>query len=166
MLLLLLLKEGKDKVSLVTNTYLAYYSTDDYYLQLFGLLTLFAGTSIVRLIPALLSFSVKKFKNHNLVYYKFLRIFRLSYPKVKFTITFISFIFILNEGLSMVNEFKCKSNHPNKTSVSIFVSEPFSLVACIPIIFAFFWQKGNNSEILKKYDFEYIEYRTRNILKT
>ena len=125
-------KEGKDKVDLSSNIYSAYYSTEDYYLQLFGLLTLFTGTSVVRLFPAMLSLSVKTFRKHNSKYYKFFRIFRLTYPKIKFAITFLSFIFVLNQCLSMVTEFEFKLNYPNKTSSSMFISDPFSLVVCFP----------------------------------
>ena len=165
-------KEGKkEKVVLLSTIYSAYYSTDDYYLQLFGLLTLFTGTFFVKLLPALLLLSVEKFKRHHSMYYKFFKIFRLFYPKVKFTITFISFIFILNEGLSMVNELKFKSNYPNKTNTFNFVSDPFSLVVCVPIENAF--SRDERSEIYRKktnifreYDFKSLEKRSKNFLST
>lgn len=156
-------EEGEENVTLLQDTYSAYYSTDDYYLQLFGLLTLFTGTSIVTLLPALLLLSVKKFKRHHFLYYKFLKIFRLVYPKVKFTITLISFAFVLNQCISMINEYNTKTFHPIKTSTTTFISEPLSLVVCFPIEIAFSQdeeeriEEGRNSAILKKYDLNSIE---------
>lgn len=157
----------QEKVALFTKTRSAFYSTDDYYLQLFGLLTLFTGTSIVKLLPSLMSLSVKNFKRHHFKYYKFLRFFRLIHPKIRFTITFIGFIFVLNQGLSMVNEFNIKSNYPNMTSSSNFISEPFSLVVCFPIEIAFSGdeeiKEGRNSDILKEHDFKSIKKRSRDL---
>ena len=163
-------KDGKlEKVDLTTSIYSAYYSTDDYYLQLFGLLTLFTGTSVVRLLPALLSLSVKTFRRHNFNYYRFFRIFRLFYPKIKFTITFVSFIFVLNQCLAMFSEFEFKSNYPNKTSSSTFITDPFSLIVCIPIryIIQSFGKDSKNfkeSLYLKNHDFKSIEKSTRDAL--
>lgn len=159
-----LLQEGKEKVCLLSNIYSAYYSTDDYYLQLFGLLGLFTGTSIVRLLPALLLLLVKKLKRHHSSYYKFFRIFRLIYPKIRFTICFLSFVFVLNQSLLMVKEFEFNSEFPNKTSSISFINDSFSLVVCFPIAHAFYKDgeisKKRNSRLLKKYDLKYIEFRT------
>ena len=151
--------EGKDKVDLQLNTYVAFYSMDDFCLQLFGLLALFTGTSILGLLHALLSLTNKKltahFKNERL-----LRILRSAYPKLKFALTLLSFGFVLSQSLVMISEFRFHSSHPNRTSTLNFSSEPFSVVFCFCIENSEGDGKieaGRNSAILRNLSFASIE---------
>ena len=50
-----LLQEGKDKVDLQTNIYLAYYSMNDFYTQLFGLISLLTGATAVGLLTKIIN---------------------------------------------------------------------------------------------------------------
>ena len=112
-------KEGKQKIDLQLNTYAAFYSMDDFHLQLFGLLALFTGTSVLRLLHALLSvvlpLTVRKieplFRNE-----KLLRIFRLVLKNLKHAPTLLCLVFVLVQGLTMINEFRFHSSYPNRTS--------------------------------------------------
>ena len=129
-------EEEKGKVRLQQNTYAAFYSMDDFYLQLFGLLTLFTGTSVLRLLQALLSLTLQMasqkieplLKNE-----KLLRIFRLVFRNLKHAPTLLCLALVFIQGLVMVNEFRFHSSHPNRTSSLNFSSEPFSLIICFPI---------------------------------
>ena len=129
-------KEGKDKIDLQLNTYAAFYSMDDFYLQLFGLLALFTGTSVLRLLHALLSqaLPVVTRKIEPLLRNEMLlRNFRLTLRNLKHAPTLLCFILVLVQGLAKVNEFRFHSSHPNRTSSLNFSSEPFSVVICFPL---------------------------------
>ena len=126
-------QEGKEKIGLQLNTYVAFYSMDDFYLQLFSLLTLFTGTSVLTLLHALLSIvmPVTARKIEPLLRNeKLLRIFRLVLRNLKHTPTLLCFVLVLVQGLVMVNEFRFHSSHPNRTSSLNVSSEPFSVVIC------------------------------------
>ena len=176
-----LLKEGKDKVNLQLNTYAAFYSMDDFYLQLFGLLALFTGTSVLRLLHAVLAWATKRIepllKNE-----KLLRTSRLVHQKLKAALTLLSFVLVLTQGLAMVNEFRFHSSYPNRTSSLNFSSEPFSVVICFPILVyedgktnegkKFFLLRnlrdhetqGNSSTILREFNFTVLENRSYHLL--
>lgn len=160
--------EGKEKVDLRTEVYSVYYPNDGYYLQLFGLLTLFCGTSILRLLPALLSLAVSKCRKHHLRYYRLLRVFWVVYPKIKFTLTFFSFLFVLNLSLIMVDEFKLNSRYPNMTRTLNYTSEPFSVVVCFPVECFAHGKTGEkkSSSYLEEHDLQWIEDHTINLSTT
>ena len=140
-------REGKGQVDLQVNTYAAFYSMNDFHLQLFGLLALFTGTSALRLLQALLSLMARKIepllKNE-----KLLQIFRLAIPNLKNVPILLCFVLVLIQGLAMVNEFRFHSSYPNRTSTLNFSSEPFSIVMCLPILA--YEEDGRNSSILNE----------------
>ena len=164
--------EGKDKVDLQLNTYAAFYSMDDFYLQLFGLLALFTGTSVLRLLHALLSQTlpvVTRKIEPLLKNEKLLRIFRLTLRNLKHALTLLCLVLVLVQGLAKVNEFRFHSSHPNRTSSLNFSSEPFSVVICFPIESSIEDGKikeGRNSEILRNFSFQSIEEDSRNLSKS
>ena len=155
-------QEGKQKVDLQLNTYVAFYSMDDFYLQLFGLLVLFTGTSVLRLLHALLSLilpmAIRKIepllKNE-----KLLRIFRLVLPKLKHVLTLLSIVLVLVQGLAIVNEFRFHSGYPNRTSTLNVSSEPFSVVICFP-----FSPFEEDPSLLRRFSLLVIEEATKNLL--
>ena len=162
-------KEGTDKVDLQLNTYVAFYSMDDFYLQLFGLLTLFTGTFVLRLLHALLllalSLTARKIEPL-LRNEKLLRIFRLVLPNLKHVLTLLCLVLVLVQGLAMMNEFQFHSSHPNRTTTLNYSSEPFSIVICFPIensqgdgeI-----QERTNSKILRNFSFYWIKKNSKNL---
>ena len=125
-------KDESGNVNLELNTYAAFYSMDDFYLQLFGLLALFTGTSVLRLLHVLLLLASRKIepllKNE-----KLLRIFRLVLQKLKHLLTLLCLVLVLMQGLATVNQFRFDSSYPNRTNSLNFSSEPFSVVICFPL---------------------------------
>ena len=152
-------KENQKKVDLQLNTYAAFYSMNDFHLQLFGLLALFTGTSVFKPLHALLSLALPVaarkieplLKNE-----KLLKIFRLALPNLKHILTLLCFAFILTQGLAMINEFSLHPSHPNRISAVTFSSEPFSVVICFPR-----YRKGSSS--LRKLSFHSIEEATKRL---
>ena len=155
-------EEGKDKVDLQLNTYTAFYSMDDFCLQLFGLLALFTGTSVLRLLHALLSLALPVatrkieplLKNE-----KLLRIFRLVLPNLKHALTLLCLVLVLVQGLAMVNEFRFQSSHPNRTSTLNVSSEPFSVVICLS-----FLELEEDLPLLRNLSLHSIEEDTKSLL--
>ena len=169
-----LLKEGKDKVDLQTNIYLAYYSMNDFYAQLFGLISLLTGATavglltkiinllisnqyfkivIVDLLTKIINWLIKKVKclTHLYKYLKYLK-----YLKTKSISVFICLIFVLVQSTLVVNDYRLKSAYPNKTSALTISSEPFSIVVCFPIYKA-------NDKILKTKNLAHIEKETESV---
>ena len=149
------------KVNLQLNTYVAFYSMDDFYLQLFGLLVLFTGTSVLKLLHALLSLvlPVASRKIEPLLRNeKLLRIFRLVLPNLKHLLTLPCLVLVLVQGLSMVNEFRFHSSHPNRTSSLNFSSGPFSVVICFPIL-----DYKEHSYILRNFSFNSMEAASKRL---
>ena len=153
-------KEGIGKIDLKLNTYAAFYSMRDFYLQLFGLLALFTGTSVLRLLHAFLSRALplvaQRIEPH-LKNEKILKIFRLAHPNLKHVLTLLSLVFVLVQGLAMISEFQFHSNHPNRTSTLNFSAEPFSVVACFPI-------KNCKGTLLNKTDLKSIERHSKMLI--
>ena len=152
-------KEGKDKVSLKLNTYVAFYSMNDFYLQFFSLLALFTGTTALSLLNALFSRTFEKLEAY-LKNQKLLRLLRLAHPNLRHVLTLLGFVLVLIQGLNMLNEFKFNSAHPNKTTTLNFSSEPFSIVLCFPIENAERdrdIKENRNSVILNNFSFAVIE---------
>ena len=157
-----LIKEGIEKVILHLNTYVAFYSMDDFYLQLFGLLVLFTGTSVLKLLHALLSLvlPVASRKIEPLLRNeKLLRIFRLVLSNLKHVLTLLCLVLVLVQGLAMVNEFRFHSSHPNRTSILKFSSKPFSVVICFPCYM-------EDPSAFKSFSFNFLEEDTKNLIKT
>ena len=155
-------EEGKEKVDLQLNTYVAFYSMDDFYLQLFGLLTLFTGTCVLKLLHPLLSLALRATarKIESLLRNeKLLRIFRFAVRNLKYVPILLCLVFLLVQSLAMVNEFRFHSSHPNRTSSLNFSSEPFSIVICIPILL---YEK--NSSASRKFSFHLIERDLKNVV--
>ena len=151
-------KEGKDNINLQLNTYAAFYSMDDFYLQLFGLLSLFTGTSVLGLLHILLLLASQKIKPL-LKSKKLLRIFRLTLRNLKKVLTLLCFVLVLVQSLTMVNEFRFHSSHPNRTSSLNFSSEPFSVVICFPCYM-------EDPTAFRNFSFNSIEKATKNLSET
>ena len=150
----ILLKEKFDKIDFDTKVYKAYYSTNDFWLQWFGLVALFSNTSVVYLLPFLVILLAKKLKILNHKY------FILIFPKFKIFLVIFSLIFILIQSLLMVKEFDFKSKYPNKTGNLNFQFEiqPILLTICYPIEILTL----NESKILENSSFQQIEQITGN----
>ena len=154
-------KKGKQKVELQLNTYIAFYSMSDFHLQLFGLLALFTGTSVLRILHVLLSRTLRVaarkieplLRNE-----KLLRIFRLVISNLRHVPTLLGIVLVLFQSLVMVNEFRFHSSHPNKTSTLNFSSEPFSVVICFPIL-----ENGEDSSTIRNFSFDSIEEASKRV---
>ena len=123
--------EGKDKIDLQTIIYLAYYSMNDFYAQLFGLIALFTNATAVNLLIKIINWLIKKIKNK---YLKFILNKHLKFIFLKIRLIIISFslIFVLIQSGLMINDFRFKSTYPNKTTSLTYPSDPFSIVVCFP----------------------------------
>ena len=150
----ILLKEKFDKIDFYTKIYKAFYSTDDFWLQWFGLIALFLNTSVFYLLPFLVILLAKKLKILNHKY------FILIFPKFKIFLVILILIFIIIQSLLMVKEYDSKSKYPNKTGNLNFQfeSQPILLTICYPIEN---WTL-NESKILKNSSFQQIELITEN----
>ena len=157
-------KEGKDKIDLQTIIYLAYYSMNDFYAQLFGLIALFTGCTVLNLLTKIINWLIEKiqnkYRNQNCRYVeKYLkcinRYLKLTSSKTRLIIILISLIFMLVQSGLMINDYRFKSTHPNKTTSLTYSSDPFSIVVCFPI----------DSKILKSNNFSEIELMTESIFK-
>ena len=170
-------KEGKDKIDLQTIIYLAYYSMNDFYAQLFGLIALFTGCTVVNLLTKIINWlNVKiqtKYGNQNRSYVeKYLkyihRYLKLTFSKSRLIIILISLIFVLVQSGLMMNDFRFKSTHPNKTTSLTYSSDPFSIVVCFPIEVWIAYRKASNLQnikILKSNNFSKIELMTESMFK-
>ena len=148
-------KEGKDKIDLQTIIYLAYYSMNDFCAQFFGLIALFTGCAVVNLLTKIINWLIvkiqTKYRNQNRrcveKYFKYInRYLKLTFSKSRLIIILISLIFVLVQSGLMINDFKFKSTHPNKTTSLTYFSDPFSIVVCFPIKF---WIKNRKVFNLK-----------------
>ena len=157
-------KEEKDKIDLQTIIYLAYYSMNDFYAQLFGLIALFTGFTVVNLLTKIINWLIEKtqtkYRNQNCrcveKYLKYInRYLKLIFSKIRLIIILISLIFVLVQSGLMINDFRFKSRHPNKTTSLTYSSDPFSIVVCFPI----------ESKILKSDNFSEIELMTESMFE-
>ena len=150
----ILLKEKFDKIDFYTRIYRAYYSTNDFWLQWFGLIALFSNTSVFYLLPFLIILLAKKLKILNHKY------FVLIFPKFKIFLVIFSLIFILMQSLLMVKEYDSKSKYPNRTGNANFQfeSQPILLTICYPIENLTL----NESKIFENLSFQQIEQITEN----
>ena len=150
-------KEGKDKIDLKTIIYLAYYSMNDFYAQLFGLIALFTDATAVNLLIKIINWLIKKIKNK---YLKFILNKHLKFIFSKIRLIIISFIliFVLIQNGLMINDFRFKSTYPNKTTSLTYSSDSFSIVVCFPLV-------GQNKKTLKQIDFSLMEKETYSIFE-
>ena len=170
-------KQGKDKIDLQTIIYLAYYSMNDFYAQLFGLIALFTGCTVVNLLTKIINWLIEKiqskYRNQNRrcveKYLKYInRYLKLIFSKIRLIIILISLIFVLVQSGLMINDYRFKSANPNKTTSLTYSSDPFSVVVCFPIEES---DKNDNildiqdSKILKSNNFSEIELRTESMFK-
>ena len=163
-------KEGKDKIDLQTIIYLAYYSMNDFYAQLFGLIALFTGCTVVNLLTKIINWLIEKiqnkYRNQNCKYVK--KYLKLIFSKIRLIIILISLIFVLVQSGLMINDFRFKSRHPNKTTSLTYSSDPFSVVVCFPIEV---WIKSRrvinfeNFKILNSNNFSGIELMTKSMFE-
>ena len=171
-------KEGKDKIDLQTIIYLAYYSMNDFYAQLFGLIALFTGCTVVNLLTKIINWLIEKiqnkYRNQNCRYVeKYLkyinRYIKLTFSKSRLIIILISLIFVLVQSGLMINDFRFKSTHPNKTNSLTYSSDPFSIVVCFPIELVWIASRKEsnfkNFEILESNNFSEIELMTKSMLE-
>ena len=176
---LYLSKEGKDKIDLQTIIYLAHYSINDFYAQLFGLIALFTGCTVVNLLTKIINWLIEKTQNkyrnrycrYVEKYLKYInRYLKLIFSKIRLIIILISLIFMLVQSGLMINDFRFKSTHPNKTTSLTYSSDPFSIVACFPIEVRIRNADRKvlnylNFEILKFKNFSEIELMTKSMFK-
>ena len=145
------------EIKIQSAIYRAYYSTPHFWLQLFGLLTLFTGTSVVSALPHLMSLTTKKLKGRDRVY--FVRYF----PKIKPCLVVFSSIFVLVQSILMITDYYFEKHFPNRTIIWNFSSEPFSVIICLPIetLIHNEIETGRKSLILADLPFDELEKKTR-----
>ena len=143
--------------------YKAYYSTTQFWLQLFGLFALFTSTSVTHTVPHLMSLAAKKLKASHQIY------FDRFFPKFKLVLFIFSTIFILAQSILMIIDYKFEKSFPNRTAIWKFSSKPFSLFICLPIETLIYndsaIEEGRNSQILRNLSFEQLEKKTREFKK-
>ena len=172
-----LTKGEKDKIDLQTIIYLAYYSINDFYAQLFGLIALFTDATIVDLLTKIINWLIEKIQNKYRIKYgrykgKYLKyinkLHKLIYSKIRLIIISFSLIFVLVQSGIMINDFRSKSTYPNKTTSLTYSSEPFSIVLCF---FNEEYDENDNildiqdSEIVKSNNFNEIELMTESMIE-
>lgn len=119
----------QDKIDLKSFTYLAYYSTSDWFLQFFGLLTLFTNTTVFDLSCFCIVLLAKRLgKEQHRCFVSVLR-------PLKLLLMALSVAFISIRSIWMVQDYLFVSAYPNRTSILKFTSEfePFSMVVCFPV---------------------------------
>lgn len=140
-------ERGKQKVDLTQILYQGHYSMDDYYLQLFGLLTLFSGTSVLAALIRLSDSLTKRIRTSN-------RYLQYAISKSRFVLVLAASVFILLQSGLMLTKYRFRSVYPNKTNILNFTSDPFSLVVCFPVEILLHNDdqivNGRNSAILKR----------------
>ena len=148
-------KEGKDKIDLQTIIYLAYYSINDFYAQLFGLIALFTGCTVVSLLTKIINWLIKKiqtkYRNQNCRYVE--KYLKLIFSKIRLIIILISLIFVLVQSGLMINDYRFKSTHPNKTTSLTYSSGQFSIVVCFPIEV---WIRNADRKVLNLKNFKFL----------
>ena len=149
------------KVELKTTTNRARYAITDFYLQFFGFLTLFTGSSLV----SLLALSTKKLASS--IKSKIKKRLRLNhiFSAAKFTIIFLCLLFSIYKSISIVWEFNHQLNYPNKaiTLNSKYETQFLSLVVCFPIdtlILKRPFNSTKNLELVKALSFQEIKEAT------
>lgn len=160
-----------DKIDLQSFAHVAYYSTSDWYLQFFGLLTLFANTSIfdvtclvvVRLAKAL-------GKEQHRCFVSMLRPF-------KALLVAFAVVFIFVQSTWMLQDYRFRSAYPNRTNILKFTSkfEPFSIVVCFPVETIIYhheeiaqaqhYQFAHNDELLKSWPLAKLRSLTDHAMK-
>lgn len=150
-------------IDIETTIYTAYYSTSYFWLQFFGLLTLFTSTSVTYTFSRWTSLAVKRLRPSYQVY------FHQLLPKIKLLMIIISFLSILAQSYIMFSNYNFEKNYPNKTIISEFSAEPFSVTICLPIEVLVNNEstivKGRNSQILQNFTFAELESKTNEIGK-
>lgn len=148
------------KLNIITTIYEAYYSTDDFYLQFFGLLTLFTGTCVTETVPKIVRLISKRFNLHSKIYYN------LIYRKFKFYLTSLSLVFVIFESAFMIKEYRFRTLYPNKTSILNFefVPQDFYLVLCFPIETIIYGREeielNINKQLINNFSFHELELKT------
>ena len=147
------------KIDVKSAIYKAYYSTPDFWSQLFGLITLFTGTSVIDTVPHLVSLAVGKLKKSWQI--RFVR----HLPKMKFFLVVFSSIVILYQSILTITDYQFEKSFPNRTIIWNFSSKPFSVVICLPIETLFYKDENiseaRNAQMLKRFSFEQLEVGTR-----
>ena len=139
--------------------YTAFYSTTQFSLQLFGLFSLFTGTSVTYTVPHLMRMAAKNLKATHQA--RFVRIL----PKIKLALIIFSAAFLVVQSIQAIIDHKFERSFPNRTIIWNFSSEPFSLFICLPIETLVYndkeIKKGRNSKILSDLSFKHLEEETR-----
>lgn len=151
--------KGVNKIDLKTNIYKAYYSLQDFYPQLFGLLSLFTGASVISILQKLFDKTIKAARKFN--YLKFI-LSRLKIVIIVIVVSinlYISYLFI--------EDYNLKLNYPNRTLSLTYSSKPFSLIFCIPLEILIYndnrIEEGRNSRILDNYSLNELETKTNGL---
>ena len=159
-------RAGKSSINVETYIYKAYFSTSssEFFLQFFGLLTLFTNTSVISIANFLFVLLAKKLKldGH--------RYFGIVFPKFKIFIFVLCLLFATVQSGLMIHEFCYKSAYPNQTSALTFSARfnPFSVVVCFPVELLVDntteIRSGRNDELLTTHTFEELKNKTSSVL--
>lgn len=152
----------REKVELKATTYRAQYAITDFYLQFFGLLTLFTGTSLISLLTVLIKKLRSSIKNETKKRFHLNRFF----SAFKFVCVLVFLLFSFYKILLMVQDFKSQLNYPSKviTLNSKFETQSLSLFICFPIDTLIVkdnrFNHTRNLELSKKFSFQKLKEKT------
>ena len=151
-------KNERAEISIENVIYRAYYSTAHFWLQLFGLLTLFTGVSFISVASHLMCLVARKLKPSHQIY------FDRFFPRIKLGLLLFSAIFVLAQSILAIIDYNFEKSFPNRTIIWTFSSEPFSLFICLPIETLIYndtaIEKGGNWQLLDNLTFEELENKT------
>lgn len=159
-------KRGDKKLKVLTNIFEPYFSTSssEFFLQFFGLLTLFTNTSVISIVNFLVVSLARKLKldDH--------RYFGIAFPKFKIFIFVLCLLVASVQSGLMIYEFCHKSAYPKQTTAMTFSSRfnPFSVVACFPVELLMDntteIRSGRNDELLRNHTVEELINQTSGVL--
>lgn len=155
------------KIKVQTYIFEPYFSTSspEFFLQFFGLLTLFTNTSVISIINFLVVTLARKLKldDH--------RYFGIAFPKFKIFVFVLCLLAALVQSGLMIHEFCHKSAYPTLTSAMTFSSQfkPFSAIVCFPVELLVDntaeIRSGRDDELLKSYKFGELTNKTNSVLR-
>lgn len=159
-------KKGEPKIFVQTKIYLACYATKDFWLQIFGLLTLFTDTYVVKATPDLILLIGQMTRLTDHLY------FQIFFFKLKKKLYTLFFAFGIYLSFKMINDYALELHYPNLTtvvSVESFESHSNVFVICAPIEILMYGNEsfedqiveGRNKYILSTFTSKQIEEKTR-----
>lgn len=136
-------KSTDNKLIVRTSVYKAYFTIDDFWIQLIGLILFFVDNCLINILFFFAISILRRFKKiKKNKYFHFLlsrlktnrhRYFRLFNSKIKFIGYILFVIFFVTASLSMYSEYDLEKNYPNKTAFVNFSNEIPALIACFPV---------------------------------